>query len=101
MPFDPLAGHGCHFLRALLRNNEASLPLVESRTRERVMDTGSLITETRSEASLLRGNNDRSGNPVLQNKRTASQPLCAPATAPRGCYFLVFFFVEFFELPVF
>jgi hypothetical protein len=40
-----IVGHGCHFLRALPRNNEASLPQVESRTRERVEDTGSSDTE--------------------------------------------------------
>jgi hypothetical protein len=41
MPFSSLVGHGCHFLPSLLRNSEASLPLVEPRIRERVIDTGS------------------------------------------------------------
>ena len=35
--FLEIVGHGCHFLRALPRNNEASLPQVESRIRERVI----------------------------------------------------------------
>jgi hypothetical protein len=33
----PIVGRGCHSLRSLLRNSEASLPLVESRIRERVV----------------------------------------------------------------
>ena len=31
-----VVGRGCHSLRSLLRDSEASLPLVESRIRERV-----------------------------------------------------------------
>ncbi len=64
IPFDFLVGHGCHFLWALPRNNEASLPLVESRIRERVVDTGSLNTE----------------KPVLQNVECGVSIVKCPRT---------------------
>ena len=59
-------GRGCCSLRSLPRNNEASLSSVESRIQERVMDTGSLDTKTRSEAFGMKATTVGRGNPVLQ-----------------------------------
>ena len=63
-------------LRSLLRIREASLPLVESRIRERVIDTGSLNTETQREAFGTKAVTSGNVNPVLQTNDAASQPLC-------------------------
>jgi hypothetical protein len=58
MPFDSLVGHA-------------------SRIRERVIDTGSLNTETQREAFGTKAVTSGNVNPVLQKTDTASQPIYA------------------------
>ncbi len=65
-------GHGCHFLRALLRNNEASLPLVESSLssrRGRIFTTAALekVRETAEK------NFDRERREMMSSRRTRLQ----------------------------